>query len=128
MALNKLRGELKAAGVKQYEAASLLGMTANNFSRKLAEAVPFTRDEMFKLQSEYFPSLTLEHLFQSDGNVPTEAESLHAQVDAMADQMRHADIDEGDVVEIEDAFHEVVNEWERCEGRGDEEERQGVCA
>lgn len=114
MALNKLRGELKSIGVTQIEAADFLNMTASNFNRKLAESVPFTRDEMFALRDRYFPGISIDHLFESDGDVPTKAESLHAQVDAMGDAMRHATCeDDPEVAEIEGMFHECVDEWER---------------
>ena len=96
MALNKLRGELKSIGVTQNEAAELLGMTASNFNRKLAEAVPFTRDEMFTIRDEYFPETSIDYLFQSDG-----------------DEMRRAKPGDGEIAEIEDMFHEYVGEWER---------------
>ena len=66
MALNKLKGELIAAGITQGKAAEFLGMGAGNFNRKLAEAVPFTRDEMFSLRDEFFPEYTIDYLFQSD--------------------------------------------------------------
>lgn len=117
MALNKLRGELKAVGVTQNEAAELLGMTASNFNRKLAEAVPFTRDEMFALRDRYFPETSLDYLFQSDGDKPTKSESLHAQIQAMGDAMRDSvdAPDEREIQELEDAFHECVNEWEHQE-------------
>lgn len=78
MALNNLKSELVKKGIKQYEAAEFLGMSANNFNRKLSEAVPFTRDEMFAIRSEYFPTRTLDYLFQSDGDTPTFQERLDA--------------------------------------------------
>ena len=112
MALNNLRGEMVKEGIKQYEVADFLGMTASNFNRKLAESVPFTRDEMFAIRDKYFPGVTVDHLFQSDGNKP-KAESLHAQVDAMGDEMRRAKPGDGEIAEIEGAFHECVDEWER---------------
>jgi len=108
-----LRGELKSIGVKQVEVADLLGMTNSNFNRKLAESVPFTRDEMFAIRDKYFPGVTVDHLFQSDGDKPTKAESLHAQVEAMGDEMRRAKPGDGEIAEIEGAFHECVDEWER---------------
>ena len=117
MALNNLKSELVKKGIKQYEAAEFLGMTANNFNRKLSEAVPFTRDEMFALRSEYFPTRTLDYLFQSDGDTPTKAESLHAQVDAIGDALRQACGDDPEVDEIEVLFHEAVGEWERQAGK-----------
>lgn len=100
-------------GIKQYEVADFLGMTASNFNRKLAESVPFTRDEMFAIRDKYFPGVTVDHLFQSDGDKPTKAESLHAQVEAMGDEMRRAKPGDGEIAEIEGAFHECVDEWER---------------
>lgn len=113
MALNNLRGEMVKEGIKQYEVADFLGMTASNFNRKLAESVPFTRDEMFAIRDKYFPGVTVDHLFQSDGDRPTKAESLHAQVEAMGDEMRRAKPGDGEIAEIEGAFHECVDEWER---------------
>lgn len=113
MSFQILRGELKSIGVKQVEVADLLGMTNSNFNRKLAEAVPFTRDEMFAIRDKYFPGVTVDHLFQSDGDKPTKAESLHAQVEAMGDEMRRAKPGDGEIAEIEGAFHECVDEWER---------------
>lgn len=113
MSFQILRGELKSIGVKQVEVADLLGMTNSNFNRKLAEAVPFTRDEMFAIRDRYFPGVTIDYLFQSDGDKPTKAESLHAQVDAMGDEMRRAKPGDGEIAEIEGAFHECVDEWER---------------
>lgn len=113
MSFQILRGELKSIGVKQAEVADLLGMTNSNFNRKLAEAVPFTRDEMFAIRDRYFPGVTIDYLFQSDGDKPTKAESLHAQVEAMGDEMRRAKPGDGEIAEIEGAFHECVDEWER---------------
>ncbi len=113
MSFQILRGELKSIGVKQVEVADLLGMTNSNFNRKLAESVPFTRDEMFAIRDKYFPGVTVDHLFQSDGDKPTKAESLHAQVEAMGDEMRRAKPGDGEIAEIEGAFHECVDEWER---------------
>ncbi len=76
MGLNKLRGELVTFGIKQREVADFLGMTANNFNRKLSEAVPFTRDEMYAIRDEFFPERSIDYLFQSDGDKPTYEEQL----------------------------------------------------
>lgn len=86
MALNKLRGELKTIGVTQYEVADFLGMTASNFNRKLAERVPFTRDEMFAIRNKWFPETSLEYLFHSDGDVPTDEELAEASESACEDR------------------------------------------
>ncbi len=114
MALNNLRGEMVKEGIKQYEVADFLGMTASNFNRKLAESVPFTRDEMFAIRDRYFPGVTVDHLFQSDGDKPTKSESLHAQAEAIGDILRQAEPDDEEgIAEVERAFHECVDEWER---------------
>ncbi len=115
MALNKLRGELKSICVTQHEVADFLGMTASNFNRKLAEAVPFTRDEMFAIRDHYFPETSIDYLFQSDGDTPTKSESLHAQAEAIGDAMRQACGDDPEVDEIEGMFHEAVSEWEHAQ-------------
>lgn len=78
MALNNLRAELVKHRLKQYVIAESLGMTAGNFNRKLAESVPFTRDEMYAIRDHYFPELTIDYLFQSDGEKPTSEEQLAA--------------------------------------------------
>lgn len=113
MSFQILRGELKSIGVKQVEVADLLGMTNSNFNRKLAETVPFTRDEMFAIRDRYFPGVTIDYLFQSDGDKPTKAESPHAQVEAMGDEMRRAKPGDGEIAEIKGAFHECADKWER---------------
>lgn len=87
MALNKLRGELKTLGVTQAEAGALIGVSGNSFNRKLAETVPFTRDEMFAIKDRWFPETTLDNLFQSDGNIPTESERAKYRVQALADNI-----------------------------------------
>lgn len=83
MSFQILRGELKSIGVKQVEVADLLGMTNSNFNRKLAEAVPFTRDEMFAIRDRYFPGVTIDYLFQSDGDKPSTPEP---ERDCLADE------------------------------------------
>lgn len=113
MSFQILIRELKSIGFKQVEVADFLNMTTSNFNRKLAEAVPFTRDEMFAIRDRYFPEKSIDYLFQSDGDKPTKAESLHAQVDAMGDEMRRAKPGDGEIAEIEGMFHECVDEWER---------------
>lgn len=82
MALNKLRGELKAISVTQEEVSDFLGMTVSNFNRKLAETVPITRTEMCAIRDRWFPGVSLDYLFASDGDTPTQTEAFHAQVDA----------------------------------------------
>lgn len=117
MAYVNLKAEMVKHGVTQADAAGFLGMTSNNFSMKIRERVPFTVDEMKQLRDRYFPVAQLDYLCTSDGDTPTKAESLHAQVEAMGDAMRHAvGGDDPEVDEIEGLFHECVDEWERQAG------------
>ena len=113
MTYMNLKAEMVERGITQLNAADLLGMTTNNFSMKVREKVPFTVEEMKKLRDEFFPVAQLDYLCESDGDKPTKAESLHAQVEAMGDEMRRAKPGDGEVAEIEGAFHECVDEWER---------------
>lgn len=92
MSLNKLRGELVAFGIKQREVANFLGMTASNFNRKLSEAVPFTRDEMYAIRDEFFPESSIDYLFQSDGDRPAYEEQLSAYAEMVHE---HAALAEG---------------------------------
>ena len=113
MTYMNLKAEMVKRGITQLNAADLLGMTTNNFSMKVREKVPFTVEEMKKLRDEFFPVAQLDYLCESDGDRPTKAESLHAQVEAMGDEMRRAKPGDGEIAEIEGAFHECVDEWER---------------
>lgn len=113
MTYMNLKAEMVKKGITQSNAADLLGMTTNNFSMKVREKVPFTVEEMKKLRDEFFPVAQLDYLCESDGDRPTKAESLHAQVDAMGDEMRRAKPGDGEIAEIEGMFHECVDEWER---------------
>lgn len=112
MALNNLKAELVKRGIKQYVIAESLNMTASNLNRKLAESVPFMRDEMYAIRGRYFPELTIDYLFQSDGDKPSKVESLHSQVDLIDEAMRR-EVGDGDpeVREITSLLHECVNEW-----------------
>lgn len=116
MAFQNLKGELTRTGTKQREVADFLGMSTNNFNRKVAEAVPITREEMYLIRDKFLPDHSIDYLFESDGNVPSKAESLHAQVDAMGDQLRYANPEADGVEEIEGMFHELADEWERQYG------------
>lgn len=111
MALSRLRGELKAIGVTQAEAGSFLdGMTASNFNRKLAESVPFTRDEMFRLRDKYFPDRSIDYLFESDGNVPSKSESLHAQAEVAYEAALDAEeISDAEAEELRGLLHECAD-------------------
>ena len=91
VSLNNLKGELVRKGVKQKDAAKYLDMTASNFNKKLSETIPFTIDEIKKLRDRYFPHADLNHLLESDGDVPTEREKDKAQLDAIEDILDEID-------------------------------------
>lgn len=114
MTLSELSHAMADSELTIFEVAELLGIAPLNVNRKIAEYIPFTRDEMFALRDEYFPGVSIDYLFQSDGDVPTKAESLRAQVDAMTDAMRNAvDGDDPEIDAIGERFHECVDAWER---------------
>lgn len=122
MALNNLKAELVKRGIKQYVIAESLNMTASNLNRKLAESVPFMRDEMYAIRDRYFPELTIDYLFQSDGDKPSRVESLHSQVDVIDEAMRReVGDDDPEVREIASLLHECVDEWGMRHGDGDDD-------
>lgn len=116
MSFSNLKAEFARLGIKHQEVADYLEMSLSNFSKKMAEKIPVTRDEMFAIQRRFFPQASLEYLFASDGDTPTKAESLHAQVSAMGDAMRQSAGEDPEIAEIEGLFHEAVDEWERQAG------------
>lgn len=116
MTYMNLKAEMVKYGVKQANAADLLGMTSNNFSMKVRERVPFTVEEVKKLRDTFFPSAHLDYLCESDGDVPSKAESLHAQVEAMGNAMREACPGDPEIASIEAMFHDCVNEYEAQHG------------
>lgn len=113
MTYANMQAEFKREGITQRQVAKSMGMSENNLSMKLNEKVPMTVDEAKFINSKFLPRVKLDYLLESDGDKPTKAESLHAQVDAMGDEMRRAKPGDGEVAEIEGAFHECVDEWER---------------
>lgn len=114
MSLNNMKAEMKRVGVTQCDVADSMGMSNNNLNLKINEKIPMTVDEAKFIRDNWLPDCTLDVLLQSDGDVPTKAESLHEQVNAMTDAMRHAtNPDDPEIAEIGDMFHECVNEWER---------------
>lgn len=111
-----MKAEMKRSGVTQVDVADSMGMSTNNLNLKINERIPMTVDEAKYIRDTWLPDCTLDDLLQSDGDVPSKAESLHAQVEAMGDAMRQATSDDDpEVAEIEGMFHECVNEWERQE-------------
>lgn len=113
MAFQNLKAEMTREKITQAQVAESMGMSTNNLNLKINEKIPMTVDEIKFIQSKWLPEVSLDALLESDGNVPSKAESLHAQVDAMGDQLRYANHEADGVEEIEGMFHELASEWER---------------
>lgn len=113
MAFRNMKAEMKREGITQIQVAESMDMSTNNLNLKINEKIPMTVDEAKFIQEHWLPEVTLDALLESDGSKPTKAESLHAQVDAMGDEMRRAKPGDEEIAEIEDMFHECVGEWER---------------
>lgn len=71
MSYKNLKAEMIKHGITQAEAASLLGMTSNNFSMKIREKVSFTVEEVKALRDAFFSTANLDYLCESDGDKPT---------------------------------------------------------
>lgn len=68
MSYKNLKSEMVRSGITQSMAADFLGMTANNLSMKIRGKVPFTVDEMKALRDEYFSTLQLDYLCESESD------------------------------------------------------------
>lgn len=87
MTLTVLCKRMAADDVEPSAVADFLDISDRGFDRKLAEALPFMRDEMFALRDRFFPDESIDRLFQSDGDVPTHLEKMNARIDVMEDSM-----------------------------------------
>lgn len=76
MSLTNMKVELKRFGITQREVAGFLGMSENNLNLKLNEKIPMTIDEGRKIQEKYLPTVKLDYLFQSDGDIPADPEAV----------------------------------------------------
>lgn len=113
MSFNNLKGELVRGGISQSDVASFLGMSLSNLNKKLSEKIPITRDEMFAIQGRYFPQESLDYLFQSDGDVPTDSERARCRVQALADNIAN----DGTPMdaEKEEIVSDLMESAERCD-------------
>lgn len=87
MSLNNMKAELKRFGITQGEVADFLGMSANNFSLKINEKIPMTVDEARKINTHFLPTVKLDYLLVSDGDIPTEAEQAKSRVEALVENI-----------------------------------------
>lgn len=104
-----MKAEFSRQGIRQSDVADFLGMTLSNFNKKVNESIPFTNKEMFSIRDEFFPSLTIDYLFQSDGSVPSKSERSHACIDAIADQIGGPDGLDEECTAIVGELHEAID-------------------
>lgn len=110
MSYKNLKAEMVKYHVKQADAAEALGMTANNFSMKIREKVPFTVNEVKTLRDKFFPTAQLDYLCESDGDKPrTNRDQCHAYASAIGDILRDADPDNPEIDDIEAMFHKLAD-------------------
>ncbi len=65
MLLN-LKTEIARAKTSQRKIAKFLGIDTKTMSKKINEKTDFTRTEMYKIQSTFFPNVDLKYLFESE--------------------------------------------------------------
>lgn len=78
MGLCNMKAELRRFGITQAEVADYLGMSANNFNLKINERIPMTIEEARTINSHFLPTVKLDYLLQSDGDIPAFQERLDA--------------------------------------------------
>lgn len=88
MALRNLKKEIISARIGQQEIARLIGTTVSVLKHKLAEKIQFECIEMFAIRDEYFPRMSIDYLFQSDGDKPTYEEQLAAYAELVSEYAR----------------------------------------
>lgn len=62
----RLRAEMFAKHLTYQQVATEIGISKFTLSKKMAGRTEFCRDEMFAIQSKFFPNLTLEYLFSTE--------------------------------------------------------------
>jgi len=59
-----LRAEMARKGLTTNELSTCLGCSPKTIRNKFTGRSEFTRAELFKIKSTFFPDLTIEYLFQ----------------------------------------------------------------
>lgn len=108
MAFNNLKAEMIRHGITQEEIANNLGMSRCNFNLKINEKVPTTIVEATEIKSHFFPELSMDYLFASDGRAAGVRESAHAQVDLIEDALRRDGLLDEEAREVVAGLHEGV--------------------
>lgn len=90
MAFCNLKAEMARVKVSQADVAEFLGMSTSNFNLKVNERIPITVQEAEEIKNRFFPGMTLDYLFASDGDLPSEKEERLANLDAIEDILDEA--------------------------------------
>lgn len=114
MAYTKLKQIIERKGIEHV--ARSLNVPSSNLRLMLDEMVSITINQAKTIQHLWAEDYTLDELFQSDGNVPSESECRHAIVEAMGNAMREACPGDPEIASIEAMFHDCVNEYEAQHG------------
>ncbi|RUS42057.1 hypothetical protein ELR57_27460 [Cohnella sp. AR92] len=59
-----LRAEMARKNIDGVRISAVIGCTPKTFSKKMNGKGEFTRVELFTIQREFFPNLTIEYLFE----------------------------------------------------------------
>ena len=122
MAFQNLKAEMTREKITQAQVAESMGMSTNNLNLKINEKIPMTVDEIKFIQSKWLPEVSLDALLESDGNVPSKAESLHAQAEVAYEAALDAEeISDAEAEELRGLLHE-------CADTACEKKRQAIKA
>lgn len=108
MAFCNLKAEMARTGISQADVAKFLGMSASNFSMKVNERIPITVQEAEGIKRRFFPGMTLDYLFASDGDVPSKELRAMSRVESIADAMLEGHEDDQEVRETADELREAA--------------------
>lgn len=114
MMYRNLKAELVRDGITYERAGAALDMSSNNFGLKVAGKVPFTINEIKKIRTRFFPTISLDYLCETDGDEPSIYDQLANQVDVM----REAFEQEGTLSpECEQTLNEIAEKVEQMRQR-----------
>ena len=108
MAFCNLKAEMARVKVSQADVAEFLRMSTSNFNLKINERIPITVQEAEEIKNRFFPGLTLDYLFASDGDVPSKELRATARVESIADAMLDGHEDDPEIQEIADHLRETA--------------------
>lgn len=108
MAFCNLKAEMTRVRVSQADIAEFLGMSTSNFNLKINERIPITVQEAEEIKNRFFPGMTLDYLFVSDGDVPSKDLRAMSRVESVADAMLEGNEDDPEIQEIADHLRETA--------------------